>query len=296
MTRRYGFHFASLISIIFFMLWGFSPTLSVFWSTVLTFALSFLTQRDRAQPKKLVRALSDGSTSALTAATTCATAGIIVGVVTLTGLGLKFSAIVDRLCRRQPAAHRALHRADRLDRRPRGAGDGVLHHLRGGRRARLDQARRARHRGAHVHLLLLGALRGLAADRALAVRRRRDHRRRSLQDDLAGVEVHAAGVPRAVRVRARSAGRRAAADAPEGRLVGRYRADHPEGRARPCGARRRRAGLGAAPHDHGGARPARARGPVPRVPEPARGADRADYRARHQLYRDNWLGHRGRSS
>ena len=30
----------------------------------------------------------------LTAATTCATAGIIVGVVTLTGLGLKFSAIV----------------------------------------------------------------------------------------------------------------------------------------------------------------------------------------------------------
>ena len=41
-----------------------------------------------------MRALSDGSTSVLTAATTCATAGIIVGVVTLTGLGLKFSSIV----------------------------------------------------------------------------------------------------------------------------------------------------------------------------------------------------------
>ena len=94
MTRRYGFHFASLISIIVFMLWGFSPTLSVFWSTVLTFALSFLTQETALKPKKLVRALSDGSTSALTAATTCATAGIIVGVVTLTGLGLKFSSIV----------------------------------------------------------------------------------------------------------------------------------------------------------------------------------------------------------
>ena len=94
MTRRYGFHFVSLISIIFFMLWGFSPTLSVFWSTVLTFALSFLTRETALMPKKLVRALSDGSTSALTAATTCATAGIIVGVVTLTGLGLKFSAIV----------------------------------------------------------------------------------------------------------------------------------------------------------------------------------------------------------
>ena len=94
MTRRHGFHFASLVSIVFFMLWGFSPTLSVFWSTVLTFALSFLTRETALTPKRLVRALSDGTTSALTAATTCATAGIIVGVVTLTGLGLKFSSIV----------------------------------------------------------------------------------------------------------------------------------------------------------------------------------------------------------
>jgi TRAP-type uncharacterized transport system fused permease subunit len=41
-----------------------------------------------------VRTLADGSITVLTAATTCASAGIIVGVVTLTGLGLKFSAIV----------------------------------------------------------------------------------------------------------------------------------------------------------------------------------------------------------
>jgi TRAP transporter 4TM/12TM fusion protein len=94
MTKRYGFHFISLISIIVFMLWGYSPTLAVFWSTVLTFALSFLTRETAIVPKKLVRTLSDGSTSVLTAATTCASAGIIVGVVTLTGLGLKFSSIV----------------------------------------------------------------------------------------------------------------------------------------------------------------------------------------------------------
>src|SRR6266404_5207795 len=94
MTRRYGFHFVSLVSIIIFMLWGYSPTLAVFWSTVLTYGLSFLTRETAIMPKKLVRALSDGSTSVLTAATTCATAGIIVGVVTLTGLGLKFSSIV----------------------------------------------------------------------------------------------------------------------------------------------------------------------------------------------------------
>jgi TRAP-type uncharacterized transport system fused permease subunit len=43
---------------------------------------------------KLTRSLADGSISVLNAATTCASAGIIVGVVTLTGLGLKFSSIV----------------------------------------------------------------------------------------------------------------------------------------------------------------------------------------------------------
>jgi TRAP-type uncharacterized transport system fused permease subunit len=41
-----------------------------------------------------MRALADGSIGALNAATTCASAGIVVGVVTLTGLGLKFSSIV----------------------------------------------------------------------------------------------------------------------------------------------------------------------------------------------------------
>jgi TRAP transporter 4TM/12TM fusion protein len=94
LTSRYGFHFISLISIVMFMLWGYSPTLSVFWSTVLTFGLSFLTRETAITPKRLVRTLSDGSIQVLTAATTCATAGIIVGVVTLTGLGLKFSSIV----------------------------------------------------------------------------------------------------------------------------------------------------------------------------------------------------------
>ena len=94
LTRRYGFHFISLISIVIFMMWGYSPSLSVVWATVLTFALSFITPETALKPKRLIKTLADGSTGVLTAATTCATAGIIVGVVTLTGLGLKFSSIV----------------------------------------------------------------------------------------------------------------------------------------------------------------------------------------------------------
>jgi TRAP transporter 4TM/12TM fusion protein len=110
LTRRYGFHFASLVAIVVFMLLGYSPVLSVFWATWTTFALSFLA-RDCAlidydvlrgrRPllaglwgSKLVAALRDGSVGMLNVAATCAAAGIIVGVVTLTGLGLKFSSIV----------------------------------------------------------------------------------------------------------------------------------------------------------------------------------------------------------
>ncbi|MBX9773365.1 MAG: TRAP transporter fused permease subunit [Xanthobacteraceae bacterium] len=89
-----SFHFISLIAIIFFMLIGRSPALSVFYATVLAYLLSFLTRETALKPRRLVRALADGSTSVLTAAITCATAGIIVGVVTLTGLGQKFADIV----------------------------------------------------------------------------------------------------------------------------------------------------------------------------------------------------------
>src|SRR5215212_5416558 len=94
MTRRYGFHFISLLAVVVFMVIGYSPSLSVFYATAVTFALSFLRRETALVPTKLVKALADGSIGALNAATTCACAGIVVGVVTLTGLGLKFSAIV----------------------------------------------------------------------------------------------------------------------------------------------------------------------------------------------------------
>jgi TRAP-type uncharacterized transport system fused permease subunit len=98
------------VSIIAFMLLGFSPELSVFWATVVAFATSFLRRDTSLIPYELfqgkipvirgladsglMKALQGGSLSVLNVAATCAGAGIIVGVVTLTGLGLKFSSIV----------------------------------------------------------------------------------------------------------------------------------------------------------------------------------------------------------
>jgi TRAP transporter 4TM/12TM fusion protein len=112
LTRTMGFHFISLVAIIVFLLLGFSPIASVFWATVVAVLISFLnkdsalldlslfTRRPRGwigdllRHSKLMKALEAGSVSMLSVAATCAAAGIIVGVVTLTGLGLRFSDIV----------------------------------------------------------------------------------------------------------------------------------------------------------------------------------------------------------
>jgi TRAP transporter 4TM/12TM fusion protein len=94
LTREYGFHFASLIAIVVFMVYGFTAITAVFWATLIAFALSFLRRDTALMPGKTVEALRAGSVGVLAVAVTCAAAGIIVGVVTLTGLGLKFSAII----------------------------------------------------------------------------------------------------------------------------------------------------------------------------------------------------------
>jgi TRAP transporter 4TM/12TM fusion protein len=94
LLRRGGHYFLPLAAIIVLLLVGYSPVMSVFWATVIAFGTSFLRRESALVPRKLAAALAAGSTGVLNVAATCAAAGLIVGVVTLTGLGLKFSAIV----------------------------------------------------------------------------------------------------------------------------------------------------------------------------------------------------------
>jgi TRAP transporter 4TM/12TM fusion protein len=93
LARQYGFHFSSLIAIIVFMALGYSPTLSVLYAMVVAVLLSFLRRDSALTPLKLINTLASGAVQSVGIAATCACAGIIVGVITLTGLGLKFSDI-----------------------------------------------------------------------------------------------------------------------------------------------------------------------------------------------------------
>lgn len=94
LTKEYWYHFGSLISIIVFMMLGFSPVLSVFYATMLAILASFFRRDTALLPPKLAKALAEGTTGILNVAPTCAAAGIIVGVVTLTGLAQRFADII----------------------------------------------------------------------------------------------------------------------------------------------------------------------------------------------------------
>ena len=91
---QHGYFFLPLVAIVAMLLVGFSPIMAVFWAILVAYAVSFIRRDSRLNPRRLAQALSSGSTGVVNVAVTCAAAGIIVGVVTLTGLGLKFSSIV----------------------------------------------------------------------------------------------------------------------------------------------------------------------------------------------------------
>jgi TRAP transporter 4TM/12TM fusion protein len=91
---RYGYHFSSLFLIIILMATGLTPFRAVLYATVAAFLLSFLDRDHRMGPKRIWDSLSAGAMGVLPVAATCAAAGIIVAVVTLTGLGLKLSSLI----------------------------------------------------------------------------------------------------------------------------------------------------------------------------------------------------------
>ena len=94
LTRQQGYHFTSLVAIGVLMVLGMTAFRAVFWSILLVVALSFLRRDAALTPRRLASALESGARDVLGVAATTASAGIIVGVVTLTGLGLKIAGII----------------------------------------------------------------------------------------------------------------------------------------------------------------------------------------------------------
>jgi TRAP transporter 4TM/12TM fusion protein len=92
--RRYGYHFIPLAAIVGFLVTGFTAQIAVFAAIVTCFLVSFIRRESWFTPPKLIEALKQGSLTVLNVGAICASAGIVVGIVSLTGLGLKLSSII----------------------------------------------------------------------------------------------------------------------------------------------------------------------------------------------------------
>jgi TRAP transporter 4TM/12TM fusion protein len=91
---RSGYHFSSLFLIVGLLAVGVSVFRAVVIAVAVAFALSFLDRRDRMTPPLVLTALARGSTGVLAVTATTAAAGIIVGITTLTGLGLNLAGLI----------------------------------------------------------------------------------------------------------------------------------------------------------------------------------------------------------
>jgi TRAP transporter 4TM/12TM fusion protein len=94
LTKRHGYHFLAVIGIPIMLVMGMTAFRAVFLSMVVAVGLSFVDRAAALTPRRLLEALHAGARSVLPVAAATATAGIIVGTVTLTGLGLKISGLI----------------------------------------------------------------------------------------------------------------------------------------------------------------------------------------------------------
>jgi len=82
-----GFLFLPIIVLIGLMTFGFTPAYSAVFAIVSVFILSFIKKETRFSSARLVDALAGGSRNTIGVAIACGVAGIIVGIVSLTGIG-----------------------------------------------------------------------------------------------------------------------------------------------------------------------------------------------------------------
>lgn len=77
--------------LVYFLVDGRSPMFAGFWALIVAVVASWLRRETRIGVREAVAVLVDSAQNAMPVALACATVGIVVGVVSLTGLGLKLA-------------------------------------------------------------------------------------------------------------------------------------------------------------------------------------------------------------
>jgi len=99
---QYGHMIPPMIVLVILIFRGRSLMLSAFWAMGLTVALSCLRAHTRFNLSKLLAALEGAARKVIPIAVACASAGLIVGIINLTGLGFTLSGALVGLAEGQP--------------------------------------------------------------------------------------------------------------------------------------------------------------------------------------------------
>lgn len=85
---------APLPVFISMLLNGYSIMLSSFWAVAASVIVSFFNRSSAQTPRRMVETAVTAAHAVIPVALACAAAGVIIGIITLTGIGLKFSTLV----------------------------------------------------------------------------------------------------------------------------------------------------------------------------------------------------------
>ncbi len=96
--KERGYLFIPLAVLLYFLISGRTPINAAFFSIITTILLTIVVRVRRKETEglfmDLVSALEDGARTALGVAVSCAVVGLIIGVATLTGFGLKLAGAI----------------------------------------------------------------------------------------------------------------------------------------------------------------------------------------------------------
>lgn len=92
--RREWYFSLPLVIITILMVMGRSPGFSAFWATISCIVISWFRKETRMGPREIWEAIQTGARNTLVIGATLGVIGIIVGTISLTGIGLQFSDVI----------------------------------------------------------------------------------------------------------------------------------------------------------------------------------------------------------
>jgi TRAP transporter 4TM/12TM fusion protein len=94
-TLKDGIHFIiPVATLIIVLVMNYSPMMAGFIAILAVYCTAMIRKGSRISFTTLIKTLEQGARNAIVVAVACAAAGIIVGIVNLTGTGLRFSSLV----------------------------------------------------------------------------------------------------------------------------------------------------------------------------------------------------------